>query len=72
MSKTIALSLVIAASLGLSACGKSETTNVADAMNNAAVDANAAAANAMNAAGNTMDNAANAMGNAANVANAAH
>ena len=60
MSKTIALSLVIAASLGLSACGETETTNVADAMNNATEDANMAAANAMNAAGNAT-NVANAM-----------
>lgn len=65
MSKTIALSLVIAASLGLSACKKSETPE-ANAMNNAAANADMAADNAMNAAGNALDNASNAVSNASN------
>ena len=55
MSKTIALSLVLAASLGLAACSKSDTGN-----------AEMAADNAMNAAGNMMNSSANAMSNAAN------
>lgn len=67
MKKTIALSLVIAASLGLAACSKSDEGN---AMNNAvenvtnaadnAVDAAMNAGNAVNAAGNVAENAANA------------
>ncbi|MFT3965900.1 MAG: circumsporozoite protein [Sphingobium sp.] len=66
MSKTFALSLVLAASLGLTACSKSETENASNAVNEAAANAEAAADNAVNAAGNLLDNASNAAGNLAN------
>ncbi|WHO40060.1 hypothetical protein PMI04_005560 [Sphingobium sp. AP49] len=70
MSKSIALSLVLAASLGLAACG-SHTENAANNAANAAENASNAADNAMNAAMNAADNAANAASNATNnVANA--
>lgn len=62
MKKTIALSVVIAASLGLAACGKKDEGN---AMNNAAENVTNAAENTMNAA----ENATNAADNAANAAN---
>ena len=67
MSKTIALSLVLAASLGLAACSK-EAENTANAANNTAEMANNTAENAMNVA----ENATNAMSNMAtnNTANA--
>lgn len=67
MTKTIALSLVIAASLGLAACSKTEenTANVANMADNAMN----AADNAMNVAMNASDNAMNAM-NVTNTANA--
>ncbi|MBP6112541.1 MAG: circumsporozoite protein [Sphingobium sp.] len=68
MKKTIALSLVIAASLGLAACSKSEEGN--NAMNNAVENVTNAADNAVNAAMNAGDNVANAAGNAANATNA--
>jgi hypothetical protein len=66
MSKTFALSLVLAASLGLAACSKSEEHNASNAVNEAAANAEAAADNAVNAAGNLLDNAANATSNVAN------
>jgi len=53
MTKTFALSLVFAASLGLAACSAEEADN---AMN----DAGAMTENAMDAADNTMDAAMNA------------
>lgn len=71
MTKTIALSLVLAASLGLAACSKEEATNNVDAVNmsdnamdaadNAMDAAMNAGANAMDEAGNMADNASNAM-----------
>ena len=64
MSKSIALSLVLAASLGLAACSKGEE-NAANASANAAENA---ADNAMNAAENAAANASNAAANASNVA----
>lgn len=66
MTKTVALSLVLAASLGLAACAKKDEGNEANAANVAAENAVNAADNAMNAALNVTDNAANATGNAAN------
>jgi hypothetical protein len=70
MTKSIALSLVLAASLGLAACsGGAE--NAANNAANSAENASNAADNAMNAALNAADNAANAASNATNnVANA--
>ncbi|MDZ7896232.1 MAG: circumsporozoite protein [Sphingobium sp.] len=62
MSKTIALSLVLAASLGLAACGSKEEA----ATNNVANNTMNAAENTMMNAANTMENAANTMSNAAN------
>jgi len=71
MTKSIALSLVLAASLGLAACSGSETENTANAAANSAENASNAADNAMNAAMNAADAAANAASNATNnVANA--
>jgi len=71
MTKTIALSLVIAASLGLSACSKEEAENNMDAVANMSDNAMDAADNAMDAAMNSADNAMDAAGNATeNVANA--
>ena len=64
MKKTIALSLVLTAALGLAACGGTPAANVVDA--NAVTNI---ADNAAGAMGNAVDNAAGAMGNA--VANAA-
>jgi hypothetical protein len=67
MSKSIALSLVLAASLGLAACSKGEE-NAANASANAAENASNAADNAMNAAENAASNAANAASNVSNTA----
>ena len=67
MSKSIALSLVLAASLGLAACSKGEE-NAANASANAAENASDAADNAMIAAENAAANAANAAENASNTA----
>ena len=67
MKKTIALSLVVAASLGLAACSKSEEGN---AMNNAAENVTNAAENTMNAAMNASENVANAANATENAANA--
>lgn len=67
MSKSIALSLVLAASLGLAACSKGED-NAANASANAAENASNAADNAMNAAENAASNASNAASNASNAA----
>jgi hypothetical protein len=64
MSKTFALSVILAASLGLSACSKPAET--ANATNNASTNAVMAADNAMANAGNAVDNAANAQNAAAN------
>lgn len=69
MSKSISLSLVLAASLGLAACsgGAENTTN--NAAENVAVE------NATNAAENAMDaaeNATNAAENATNAMNASN
>jgi hypothetical protein len=65
MTKSIALSLVLAASLGLAACsGGAE--NAANNAANSAENASNAADNAMNAALNAADNAANAASNATN------
>nr|WP_254798232.1 hypothetical protein [Sphingobium sp. AS12] len=70
MTKSIALSLVLAASLGLAACSGG-TENAANNAANSAENASNAADNAMNAALNAADNAANAASNATNnVANA--
>lgn len=66
MTKTVALSLVLAASLGLAACAKKEEGNEMNAANVATENAVNAADNAMNAALNVTDNAANAVGNTAN------
>lgn len=68
MTKTIALSLVAAASISLAACTKEpETNNVANAVDNAAN----ATDNAANAVGNASDNVANAAGAmASNASNA--
>lgn len=66
MTKTVALSLVLAASLGLAACAKKEEGNEMNAANVAAENAVNAADNAVNAAMNATDNAANAAGNTAN------
>jgi hypothetical protein len=65
MSKSIALSLVLAASLGLAACSGG-TENAANAAANSAENASNAADNAMNAAMNAADNAGNAVANATN------
>jgi len=65
MTKSIALSLVFAASLGLAACtGGAE--NSANNAANAAENASNAADNAMDAAMNAADNAAMAASNATN------
>lgn len=64
MTKSIALSLVIAASLGLSACGQEAVENAVNEAENAAVTAENAAADAMNAAENATDATANAVENA--------
>jgi hypothetical protein len=70
MTKSIALSLVLAASLSLAACEGSHE-NAANEAANAAENASNAADNAMNAAMNAADNAANAASEATNnVANA--
>jgi len=66
MTKTVALSLVLAASLGLAACAKKEEGNAMNAANVAAENAVNAADNAMDAALNATDNAVNAAGNTAN------
>jgi len=63
MTKTIALSLVIAAAISLSACKKEEATN--NVANNAVENTANAAENTMNAASSNMTNAANAATNAA-------
>jgi hypothetical protein len=65
MTKSIALSLVLAASLGLAACSGG-TENAANNAANSAENASNAADNAMNAALNAADNAANAASNATN------
>jgi hypothetical protein len=71
MTKSIALSLVLAASLGLAACSGNHEENAANMAANAAENASNAADNAMNAAMNAADDAANAASNATNnVANA--
>ena len=61
MTKSIALSLVLAASLGLAACSGAETENAANAAANSAENASNAADNAANAASNATNNVANAM-----------
>lgn len=66
MTKTVALSLVLAASLGLAACAKKEEGNAMNAANVAAENAVNAAENTMDAAMNVADNVANAAGNTAN------
>jgi hypothetical protein len=66
MTKSIALSLVLAASLGLAACSGKSEENAANNAANAAENASNAADNAMNAALNAADNAANAASNATN------
>ena len=58
MTKSIALSLVLAASLGLAACSGNHEENAANAAANSAENASNAADNAMNAAMNAADNAA--------------
>ncbi|HEY9579852.1 MAG TPA: circumsporozoite protein [Rhizorhapis sp.] len=64
MSKTIALSLALAASLGLAACGDNTTSeNVSTAVDNTVVTTENAAADAMNMAENATDAATNAVGN---------
>ncbi|RVT40261.1 circumsporozoite protein [Sphingobium algorifonticola] len=69
MSKSISLSLVLAASLGLAACsGGAENTTANNAMENTMENATNAAENAMNAA----ENATNAAANATNAANASN
>jgi hypothetical protein len=75
MKKTLALSLILAASMGLAACNKApEAANTA-ALENVATDAVEGAANvsvdAMNAAGNVTEAASNVAGAAANVADSA-
>jgi hypothetical protein len=65
MTKSIALSLVLAASLGLAACSGGHE-NAANNAANSAENASNAADNAMNAALNAADNAANAASNATN------
>jgi hypothetical protein len=67
MTKSIALSLVLAASLGLAACS-GNADNAAHSSANAAENASNAADNAMNAAENAAVNAANAAENASNAA----
>ncbi len=63
MTKTIALSLVVAASISLAACSKpAEPANNAT---NAAENTMSAAANTLNAASNNVSNAANTVANAA-------
>lgn len=66
MTKTIALSLVLAASFSLAGCKKAEAP--ANNTMNAAENTMNAAENSMNAAGNAMDNMANATSNATNTA----
>ncbi len=63
MTKTIALSLVVAAAISLSACKKEEAANTA--VNNAIENTANASENTMNAASSNMTNAANAATNAA-------
>ena len=67
MNKTIALSVVIAASLGLAACAKKDEGN---AMNNAVENVTNAADNTMNAAMNADSNVANAANATENATNA--
>lgn len=69
MTKTIALSLVLASSLALAACSGSEEATTNNVVN-ASDDAMNAAENTMNAAGNAMENAANAIANVGNTTNA--
>lgn len=64
MSKSIALSLVFAASLGLAACAEEADENMTMAADNAAMTAENAAADAMNAAENAADATVNAVENA--------
>lgn len=64
MNKSIALSLVVAASFGLTACGQEAVDNTAMMAENAAMTAENAAADAMNAAENATDATANAVENA--------
>ncbi|MEZ5654795.1 MAG: circumsporozoite protein [Sphingobium sp.] len=68
MTKTIAFSLALAASLGLAACSSEEATNAMDDVTNASDNAMDAAENtmdeAMNATDNMMDDASNAVDNA--------
>ena len=64
MNKSLALSLVIAASLGLAACGQEAVENAVNEAENAAVTAENAADDAMNAAENATDATANAVENA--------
>lgn len=63
MTKTIAFSLVVAASIGLAACTPAAEEN--NAVNVAADDALNAADNTMSAASNDVGNLANAAGNVA-------
>lgn len=69
MKKSIVLSLVLATSMGLAACGEKpaeEAANAADAMATEVVDGAENAADAsMNAAGDAMANGADAMANGA-------
>jgi hypothetical protein len=65
MTKTIALSIVLAASLGLTACAKQEE-NTANAAANLAENAMDTANTAMNTAINASENAANAVSNMTN------
>lgn len=72
MTKTIALSLVLAASLGLAACSKQETTNTVTESNEVANDIVNHADGAMMAANEALDNASNAIDNAAEAVSNAH
>lgn len=67
MTKTIALSLALAASLGLTACSEATEENAANTVNTMAADANMAAENAMNDAGAMTSDAANMADNASNM-----
>jgi hypothetical protein len=64
MNKSIALSLAVAASFALTACGQEAAENAVNEAENAAVTAENAAADAMNAAENATDATANAVENA--------
>jgi|GEM_PF-5626516 len=66
MTKTIAFSLVVAASFGLAACSQQEANNTVNDSYEMTDDVSNAADDTLNSAGNALDDLANGVGNLAN------